>query len=97
MMSSNCKWSPLREHLAEFTRCETGMSRTASRGFVSGFFRVLAEYVRTHDVAEVRGFGSFRWVTCRPRKCTGGLFGRGTIPGYRKLTFHSQAIKRERT
>lgn len=90
---SDVRWSPLREHLAEFTRCETGMSRSASRSFVSDFFRIVAEYIRGHEVTEIRRLGSFRWVVCKPRKCRGGLFGRGTIPSYRKITFHSKSLK----
>lgn len=92
-MMSTRKWSSLREHLAEFTRCETDLDRSAARRFVSGLIRVMAEYVRSHESTEVRGFGAFRWVTCRPRRCTRGLFGATTIPGYRKLTFHSQCMK----
>ena len=90
---SSRKWSPLREHLAEFTRCETGLSRSASRTFVSDFFRVIAEYIRGHEVTEIRGLGSFRGVTCKQRKCERGLFGKTVIPSYRKITFHTKALK----
>lgn len=90
---SEPRWNPLREHLAEFTRCETGMSRSASRTFVSDFFRIIADYVRNHEFTEIRGFGAFRWVVCKPRKCRKGLFGKGTIPSYRKITFHSKSLK----
>lgn len=93
---STRKWSPLREHLAEFTKCETGLSRSSARSFVSDFFRIVADYVRSHDVTEIRGFGSFRWVVCKPRKCRDGLFGRTTIPSYRKITFHTKALKGNR-
>ena len=75
--------------------CETGTSRTAARRFVSDFFRIIAEYIRSHEATEIRGFGAFRWVTCRPRRCTKGLFGNTTIPAYRKLVFHSRAIRSE--
>lgn len=94
---SDRKWSPLREHLAEFTMCETGLSRSASRSFVSGFFRVMAEYIRSNDSTEIRGLGAFRWVTCRKRKCVnGGLFGKRTIPSYQKIVFHSKSIRRDK-
>ena len=94
---SSRKWSPLREHLAEFTRCETGLSRSSSRTFVSDFFRIIADYIRGNEVTEIRGLGSFRWITCRQRKCrNGGLFGNGTIPSYRKLVFHTKSLKGNR-
>lgn len=84
----------MRESLADFTRDRMGVSRTEARSFVSGFFRIFADYVRSHGFTEIRGFGAFRWVTCKKRECrNGGLFGKRTIPSYRKLVFHSKSMR----
>ena len=90
---SNAKWSPLREHLIEFTVGETGMNQAESCDFVTKFLGLIADHIRRHEVTEIRGFGSFRWTVCKARKFSGGLFGKRTIPAYRKLTFRSAKFK----
>lgn len=90
---SNAKWSPLREHLIEFTSGETGMNQAEAGSFVSRFFGIIADHIVRSETTEIRGLGSFRWTLCKARKFRSGVFGKRTVPAYWKLSFRSKSLK----
>jgi len=93
MSSSKQRVSPLRTELAELVSEETGMAKAEAEEFVSRIIATFVAHIQSHEVTEIRGFGSFRWVTRKERTFTKGLFGGRTIPAYRHLKFRTAALK----
>jgi len=93
MSSQRDRISPLRTELSVLVREETGCGVGESNAIVSRFLDAIVAHISSNEVTEIRGFGSFKWVKCKARTFTSGLFKGKTIPSYWRLRFRSKSIK----
>lgn len=92
-MNTRPRLGELRRSLVEVAKEHTGLGFGAANRLVAALLGTIVTHVASHDVTELRGLGSFRWVVHKARKFKGGLFGATTVPEYRHLTFRSKAMK----